>query len=196
MIETILFIFILLYSIILHELAHGFAAEKLGDYTPRIAGRLTLNPIPHLDLFGSIILPFLSTYFLGIGFGWAKPVPVNPLNFENPNKDMAKVALAGPLTNLFLVFIFLFFYKFSSYFGINSEIFLLAIRLNLILAIFNLIPIPPLDGSRIFLKNLDISTMIYLEQIGFLLVFIFIMLFGNALFNLVNFLTYFLINLF
>jgi len=108
--DIILIFLILLYSIILHEISHGFVAYKLGDPTAKYEGRLTLNPISHIDPIGTILLPMLTYFTSGFIFGWAKPVPVNPLNFENPNKDMAKVALAGPLTNLFLVFVFLFWW--------------------------------------------------------------------------------------
>ena len=194
--EFLIFIIILLYSIILHELAHGYVAEKLGDYTPRIAGRLTLNPIAHLDPIGSILLPIISIYFLNIGFGWAKPVPINPLNFENPRKDMAKVALAGPLTNIALVFVFLFIYKLFSFLGFyNLDVLISAIRLNLLLAFFNLIPIPPLDGSRIFLQNLDLETMMFWESFGFLFIFIIIYIFGSAFFNFIDYLTQLLISI-
>ncbi len=185
--EFLIYLIILLYSIIFHELAHGFVAEKLGDYTPRLSGRLTFNPISHLDPIGSIILPIFSVYFLGFGFGWAKPVPINPLNFNDPQKDMAKVAIAGPLTNIILVFLFLIFYKIYALFGIYSNLLLFGIKLNLALALFNLIPIPPLDGSRVFLRNLDWKTMFILESYGFILVFLFIYLLGPLFFKLINF---------
>lgn len=190
--ESFIYILILLYSIIFHELAHGFIAEKLGDYTPRASGRLTLNPLSHLDPIGSIILPFLSIKLLGFGFGWAKPVPINPMNFQNFQKDMAKVAVAGPLTNIFLAIFFLIFYKIYASLGVYSSLLLFGIKLNLVLAFFNLLPIPPLDGSRVFLKNLNPQTMFFLESFGFVLVFIFIYLFGPIFFQLINF----LVNLF
>lgn len=186
--EFLISLIILLYSIILHELAHGFVAEKLGDYTPRISGRLTLNPISHLDPLGSIILPFFTVYFLGFGFGWARPVPINPLNFQDPQKDMAKVAIAGPLTNIILAILFLIFYKIYSLFGIHSNLLLFGLTINLALALFNLIPIPPLDGSRVFLRNLSPQTMFILENLGFLLVFLFIYLFGPLFFQIIKFL--------
>lgn len=191
--EFLLYLIILLYSIIFHELAHGIVAEKLGDYTPRIAGRLTLNPISHLDPIGSILLPIFSVYFLGIGFGWAKPVPINPLNFSNPQKDMAKVAIAGPLVNIILAFLFLIFYKIYASFGLYNNLLLFGIKLNLTLALFNLLPIPPLDGSRVFLKNLDPQTMFILESYGFILIFLFIYLLGPQFFRLINFLVNLLI---
>ncbi len=188
--EILIAILILLYSIVLHELAHGYVAEKLGDYTPKIAGRLTLNPLAHLDPIGSILLPILSIYFFGVGIGWAKPVPINPLNFENPKKDTVKVAIAGPLTNIFLALFFLFLYKFFVIQNLTdiANLMILGIRINLILAVFNLIPIPPLDGSKIFLQNIGTETMIFLEQFGFLLIFLLILMFPGIIFNIVDFL--------
>ncbi len=186
--EIAILIIGLIYSIVLHELAHGYVAEKLGDFTPRYAGRLTLNPLAHLDPIGSFLVP-LMTYLVG-GFliGWAKPVPINPLNFDNPNKGMALVAAAGPLTNILIAIILTLIYKISIILGNPAYLILPLIRLNLVLAVFNLIPIPPLDGSKIFLRNLDIQTMIFLEQFGILLVFI-VVYFAFPLINLiVNFL--------
>lgn len=195
--EILIAILILLYSIVLHELAHGYVAEKLGDYTPKIAGRLTLNPLAHLDPIGSILLPILSIYFFGVGIGWAKPVPINPLNFENPKKDTVKVAIAGPLTNIFLALFFLFLYKFFVIQNLTdiANLMILGIRINLILAVFNLIPIPPLDGSKIFLQNIGTETMIFLEQFGFLLIFLLILMFPGIIFNIVDFLVNFLTSL-
>lgn len=156
---TIISLIILIYSAILHEIAHGYVAERLGDPTARLLGRLTLNPRPHIDLFLTIILPlmlFLSN--TGIIFGGAKPVPVDPYNLKDGRKDMALVSLAGPGTNILLVLIATAFFKFfhldSLGLGLTATIFAvllaLIIKINLSLAIFNLLPIPPLDGSKIF----------------------------------------------
>lgn len=145
---------ILIFSAILHEIAHGWVANRLGDPTARLLGRLTLNPIPHIDPMMSILLPLLL--LLGgspVVFGAAKPVPVDPFNLREPKKDMALVSLAGPLTNFLIAFIVAFIFKFTAPF--ITDPFILAviytiIQLNLLLGIFNLLPIPPLDGSKIF----------------------------------------------
>lgn len=144
-------ILILLVSIILHELAHGYAALALGDPTAKYAGRLTLNPIKHLDLFGSIILPLL----LALGglpiIGWAKPVPYNPYNLNYPRRDEVLVAFAGPATNLGIAILFGLSLRFAGiYFSPSFGVIIsLIIFINILLAIFNLVPIPPLDGSKL-----------------------------------------------
>jgi Zn-dependent protease len=188
----------LLISVIFHELAHGLTADRLGDDTPRAMGRLTLNPLAHLDPLGSFLLP-LSSYLLGgFIFGWAKPVPINPLNFKNPKRDMALVALMGPLTNLTIALLFLFLWKLSLVLNltVNESLILGFVRLNIVLAVFNLLPIPPLDGSRIFLSFLPMTTQFYLEQFGFLLIIIFIF-FGLGIISLVvNIIMKFLLTLF
>ncbi|HDI52328.1 MAG TPA: site-2 protease family protein [Bacteroidetes bacterium] len=165
MIEQILFIPILLLSIIIHECAHGYAALRAGDPTAKLYGRLTLNPIPHIDLVGSIILPaFLILTNSSFLFGWAKPVPVNPNYFRKPRRDEIIVSAAGPLSNIVLSLIFLgltiigiaWFNTTDLPYASVDKFFLMlrqAILINLVLAFFNLIPIPPLDGSHI-LANL------------------------------------------
>lgn len=150
---------ILIYSAILHEIAHGYVAERLGDPTARLMGRLTLSPKPHIDPFLSIILPlllFLSN--TGIIFGGAKPVPVDPFNLKDGRKDIALVSLAGPATNLVLVLLGTLIFRLLSLGDIQtttvglitSLVIGIIIKVNLSLAIFNLLPIPPLDGSKIF----------------------------------------------
>ena len=144
---------ILLYAIILHEMSHGIVALWCGDPTAKQAGRLTLNPIPHIDLIGSIILPlFLVLMRSSILFGWAKPVPVNPYYFRNRWRDEILVSLAGPITNISLGIVFILLMKL--FINVYAHKFWLTVLfygllINLVLAIFNLIPIPPLDGSHV-----------------------------------------------
>ena len=159
-ISTLLSLPIILLSLSLHEAAHGFAALKLGDPTARNLGRLTLNPVKHLDPLGALCM-------LLAGFGWANPVPINTRNFRKPRRDMALSALAGPVSNLLLAFLFVLLLRFvgfgllmqvevTSEFTYNliyfSRLFLWSgVYMNLTLAVFNLLPIPLLDGSRILL---------------------------------------------
>jgi len=176
-------LFIFLYSVILHEIFHGLAAEALGDPTPRLSGRISLNPIVHLDPLGSIIIPlFLVLSGSNIVFGWAKPVPINYFNLKDKKYGMAKVALAGPAANFILALIFgliLRFIPFSnSQFSQNlSLIFSQICWVNLLLAFFNLVPIPPLDGSHILFtflpfKYQNIKIFLIRYQIFILLFFI------------------------
>lgn len=145
-------IIVLVFSAILHEIAHGYVAEKLGDPTARIAGRLTLNPIPHLDPIMSVAVPFLLLLSGSpIVFGAARPVPVNPLMLREGRKDIALVAVAGPATNLVLALAgALLFHIVGPSSAVLSDIFSLVVRLNLMLGFLNLIPVPPLDGSKFF----------------------------------------------
>jgi len=156
----VILIITLVFSLSFHEFAHAYAAYKLGDNTAAYQGRLTLNPLAHLDPIGSLMLLF-------IGFGYAKPVPVNPVNLQNPRSDMMKVAFAGPLSNLFLCLvscllirlmgsnIFVMYADYSVQLSsIGLVLYMFAI-INMTLAIFNLIPIHPLDGGQIFGGYLD-----------------------------------------
>ena len=153
MLETIFFIIILIFSVILHEIAHGYAAEMQGDPTARLAGRLTLNPVPHIDLFGSLILPALLIFSnSGVVVGWAKPVPYNPYNLRNQRWGTLSVALAGVFVNFLLALIFGLLIRFAD--GLPLSFLAIAktiVLLNIILGVFNLLPIPPLDGSKVLL---------------------------------------------
>lgn len=151
---TILSIVILIMSVVIHELSHGYMADYLGDQTPRLQGRLTLNPIKHLDLFGSVILPLLLAILnTGFIFGWAKPVEYNPYNIKDKRKGEFLIAAAGPLSNIFIAIVFGTIIRFAvTAATVNAqfiEICTYIVIINIILAIFNLIPLPPLDGSKL-----------------------------------------------
>lgn len=180
--SIIITLVILLFSVVLHELSHGVVADRLGDSTARFAGRLTLNPLPHLDLFGSILLPlFLFLVNSPIIFGAAKPVPVNFFNLRNPKRDMALVSLAGPGANFILAIAFALPIRLGllTQGSMGYEILLQAVVLNLVLGIFNLLPIPPLDGSKVFASFFS-EPMMYrilaLERFGFILIILFLYL--------------------
>lgn len=192
--EFIFLIVILLFSVIIHEVAHGAVANYLGDSTAKHEGRLTLNPVNHLDPIGSILLPLIlvltNSPFL---VGWAKPVPVNPYNLSNPKRDMAKIAIAGPGVNFIVA---LFFALLIQLFNLPERllmIFSLIIFINILLAIFNLMPIPPLDGSKILFFLLPSSLwhiQDWMEQNNLLLFFLFLFLLITGivpLFEIVNF---------
>ncbi len=178
--EILITLLILLFSAIIHEVSHGLAAEKLGDSTARDEGRITLNPIPHIDPFGSILLPALLL-FVGspIIFGAAKPVPVN-FDALRPRKlGMALVSFAGPASNFILAILMILPIKFGLLSGIMAEYWLKAVVMNLVLGTFNLLPIPPLDGSKILASLLPTNAMYWIlsmERYGFFIVIIFLML--------------------
>ena len=176
-------ILILFLSITFHEFAHGWVASKLGDPTPKQSGRLTLNPMAHIDPFGTIALPILLLIVSGGSFaiGYAKPVPINPYHFKNPKKDLKLVGAAGPCANIILAIFLTLIYKVGI--PVLANALILGIAINLMLAIFNLVPIPPLDGSRIVASLLP-TQMAYkylkLEPYGF---FIIILLFALGFFR-------------
>jgi len=149
---------VLLFSIIFHEFAHGATAYRKGDDTAFLSGRLTLNPLPHIDPVGSILIPALCVMSHFPVIGWAKPVPVNPLRLSRPRHDMAMVAISGPASNLLLAGLALIMCKLLTYNFLGADLtntlfkaFVSAIMINILLATFNLIPIYPLDGSQIAL---------------------------------------------
>jgi len=177
MVEYFFLIIILLFSIVIHEVSHGAAANHLGDPTAKYAGRLSLNPIKHLDPIGSVLVPlFLILLRSPVLFGWAKPVPVNPYNFRDQKYGAAKVALAGPASNLAIALVFGLVLRFFPEMGGIFVMFSYIVYINILLAVFNLLPIPPLDGSHLLftflppgLENLKI----FLTQFGvFILLFI------------------------
>jgi Zn-dependent protease len=168
---------ILVFSVVFHEVAHGWAAMKKGDPTARAMGRLTLNPIPHIDPFGTIILPLMLILMHSpVIIGSAKPVPINPMYFKKPKQDMALTAAAGPGSNLLLAFgaAILFHLLHAVTPGsLLAGLMVYAVLLNLVLAFFNLVPIPPLDGSRIailFMSEQTAAKYSQLERFGILIV--------------------------
>ena len=177
-----LFIFsliILILSVVIHEVAHGAVADYLGDNTAKMAGRLSLNPLKHLDPMGSVFIPLILIIFQSpILFGWAKPVPINPANFTDKKYGEVKVALAGPLANFVLAFSFGMILRFMPLTLELYNLFSYVVFINLILFLFNLIPIPPLDGSHLLFTFLPVSAItreirIFLMQYQFfILIFV------------------------
>lgn len=178
-------IIILLFSVILHEVMHGIVALKFGDHTAQKMGRLTLNPVPHIDLFGTILLPALLI-FTGspVLFGWAKPVPVNPLNFSNIKKGELFVSAAGIAANFGLAIIAALLYHLLNFLpftfpALAHDLLHYTVIINLVLGIFNLFPIPPLDGSKILLSQLPYNlarSYQRLEPYGILILLVFMMI--------------------
>jgi len=182
--DIVFYIAILIMSVVIHELAHGWAAYYYGDNTAKFAGRLSINPIKHLDLFGSIIVP-ITLVIINAGFlvGWAKPVPVNERNFTKRKEGLFVVSLAGILANLLIALVFTVILRIGISMEINNAGFLMItstiVFMNLILAFFNLMPIPPLDGSKILLSLIpgNTSRIEYLFDKYGLLVAIFFIIF-------------------
>jgi Zn-dependent protease len=182
--EVVFQIAVLIMSVVIHEVSHGYAAYLLGDPTAKYEGRLTLNPLKHLDMVGSVIVPLVSYYLGGFIFGWAKPVPYNPYNLRPGRWSEAKVALAGPASNLALALIFGLFLRIGLSSGSLSDPIIhitgLVVFINILLAIFNLVPLPPLDGSKLLFALFPEKTQQFrrtFEQYGFLFVLIFIFFF-------------------
>jgi len=200
-------IIIFLFSVVIHEVAHGAAANALGDPTAKMAGRLTLNPIKHLDPVGSILVPgFLLTLSMvsgtGIIFGWAKPVPINPHNFKDQKYGEAKSAAAGPLANIAVAVFFGILLRLMPITAMSSlaafyMVFSLIVYVNLLLALFNLIPIPPLDGHHIlfaFLPPSATNFKIFLFRYG-MFILLFLLFFGGLriIFPIINYFFYLIV---
>ncbi|MFC1644665.1 site-2 protease family protein [Patescibacteria group bacterium] len=211
-VEFVLIIFqvmVLIMSIVIHEVSHGLAALWLGDSTAKYAGRLTLNPVKHLELWGSFIVPLVMMFTVGFGFGWAKPVPYNPYNLRDQKNGPALVGFAGPLSNIIVALFFGLCARFIPLnqmvkFDVASNVFsfsdlsvifsgslaailfwlcLIIVTINVFLAFFNLIPIPPLDGSKLLFSFMPLKTetKIMLEQFGFMILIAFMILFSGPL---------------
>ncbi len=179
--DFLFIVIILIMSVVIHEVSHGYAALALGDPTAKFQGRLTLNPFSHLDPIGSFLVPLLGYFLGGFIIGWAKPVPFNPYNLRNQKWGEALVAIAGPLSNISLAVIFGLIIRFASNTQIFNEAFLglanFVVLINITLAIFNLMPIPPLDGSKILFAILPYKWQSFrqsIERYGLILVFVFI----------------------
>lgn len=190
--EQIITILALIMSIILHEMAHGYAANALGDPTARLQGRLSGNPLVHIDPLGSVIIPgLLFLTHAGILFGWAKPVPYNPYNLRNQKWGEALVAAAGPATNILLALIFSIIFRFGNTAGLSDTFLSLSwyvVYINILLAFFNLIPVPPLDGSKILMSVLPLSLQLKYRQLeqwtsryGIIAMVVFIYIFSQFL---------------
>ncbi len=206
--EYLIIIFILIISVVIHEVSHGYAALALGDPTAKYEGRLTLNPLTHLDPVGSVLVPILTAVFGGFVIGWAKPVPFNPYNLE-PEKfgiprrfGEALVAVAGPLSNVAIAIIFGLIIRFGYVGNIINEQFLalsvMVIATNIALAVFNLVPIPPLDGSKILFSILPYrwqSVRDSLERYGFIIIILFISIISRAISPLIGYIFYLLTGL-
>lgn len=193
-IDAIFYIAILIMSVVIHEVSHGFMALRYGDKTALFAGRLTLNPLKHLDPFGSVILPALLYITSGFAFGWARPVPYNQDNLSDRKWGTFFVASAGVMANFFIAIIFGLILRFAPLVGAPAEIYFILstiVIINLALGIFNLVPIPPLDGSKILFSLLPWRYHSYLEtleQYSLLLLIVFIFFFSDILYPVLAFL--------
>jgi len=180
--QTIVFASLFIFSVVIHEVSHGLAADREGDPTPRLAGRLTLNPLAHLDPIGSFLLPLILILTVGFAFGYAKPVPINPYNFKDQKYGRLKVGAAGICANLIIAIIFGLPVRFLPQVGVFQSIglfFALIAGINILLAIFNLFPFPPFDGSHIvgslspsFERRVNSSPGIQIFSIVFAILFL------------------------
>lgn len=203
-IEHLYILPILLFSVIVHEISHGYMALRLGDPTAKMMGRLTFNPIPHIDPIGSILVPLFSLLMAGqIFIAWAKPVPVNPMNFSNFKRDDILVSVIGPLSNIAMAFVCAIAFILAQTFtplvqqanielltemwGFLNKMFLGGLYLNVVLAVFNMLPIPPLDGSHVVANFLPDNISEQYRNIGFFGIFIVILLMRVDVFRAIFF---------
>ncbi|OHA89039.1 MAG: hypothetical protein A2741_02575 [Candidatus Zambryskibacteria bacterium RIFCSPHIGHO2_01_FULL_43_27] len=181
---------ILIMSVVIHEVSHGYAAYFQGDKTAEYQGRLTLNPLMHLDIWGSLLVPIISYSLGGFIIGWAKPVPYNPYNLRNQRWGEAIVAVAGPASNIVMATIFGLLIRFTGVALPESfiQIAATAVFINILLAIFNLVPVPPLDGSKILfsLFPLNMAIRSFFERYGLILVLFFIFFLWQLILPLVG----------
>lgn len=190
--DVIFSVAVLIMSVVVHEVSHGYAAYLQGDPTARLQGRLTLNPLKHLDPMGSIVIPLVSYALGGFIIGWAKPVPFNPYNLRNQRWGELLVAIAGPISNFSIALVFALLIRLSVGYAILplsfTTIAATVVLVNLMLAVFNLIPIPPLDGSKILFSVLPLhlrGVRVFLERYALLLALLFILVFWRFLFPIV-----------
>lgn len=180
---------VLVFAVVIHECAHGVAAKWCGDDTAEREGRITLNPIPHIDLWGTIVIPIILTLTAGMWFGWAKPVPVNPYNFRNFRRDDIFVSMAGPASNLIIAVVSVFIMA-GAHYALDTNSSLLhfieelcwsSVGINLILAIFNLLPVPPLDGSHLVASLLPPHLGEQYRSLGFAGMFLLLAMMASGL---------------
>jgi Zn-dependent protease len=194
---TVVFLILsLLPAIVFHEWSHGVVADRMGDMTPRAMGRLTLNPVKHIDAFGTIVLPvlLLLPYLFGRGvtpvFGYAKPMPINRANLKNPERQMVWIALVGPLTNLILAVLAALTYRFvGGTVGALSTFLQIFVSVNVLVAVFNIMPIPPLDGAKVLAGFLPPRAREFFERLepyGALFMLLIFFLFPGPIFAIVD----------
>jgi len=205
LIQTILLWAIpLLFAITIHEASHGYMANKLGDPTAKMLGRLTLNPFKHIDIFGTIILPILTLWLGGFVFGWAKPVPITWRNLKKLRRDIALVAVVGPLSNLVMALIWALIMKGGQYLDTQNVVYGIAlttmgkigIQVNCILCVLNLLPIQPLDGGRVVSSLLPGKASYYFDRLEPYGIFILLLLMATKILSMILIPpVYFLINI-